>query len=220
LRGSSKLKLEDLTFLTMMCMDPNLAFTRVESPYNDMKSAIEFAKKNPDKLSVAIGTVGGSEHVSAHRVAKASGAQLNMVGFGGGGAASVAILGGHVDLGFGNVNEQMGQIEAKQIKPLGVMSPQRIPAMPNVLTMKEQGINAVYVQPRGFWAPKNFPDYAVKFWEEAFFKLSKTKAYQDLLNTSYAVDSFMRHEETKAFVNDYVKVLKVDVDELDIYKKK
>ncbi|MCX5825742.1 MAG: tripartite tricarboxylate transporter substrate binding protein [Deltaproteobacteria bacterium] len=220
LRGSSKLKLEDLTFLTLMCMDPNLAFTRAESPYNDMKSVIEYAKKNPDKVSVAIGTVGGSEHVSAHRVAKASGAQLNMVGFGGGGGASVAILGGHVDLGFGNVNEQMGQIEAKTIKPLGVMSPQRIPAMPNVLTMKEQGINAVYVQPRGFWAPKNFPDYALKFWEDAFFKLSKTKAYQDMLKTSYAVDSFMRHEEVKAFVNDYLKVLKVDVDELGVYKKK
>jgi len=220
LRGSSKLKLEDLTFISLMCMDPNLAFTRIESPYNDMKSAIEFAKKNPDKLSVAIGTVGGSEHVSAHRVAKASGTQLNMVGFGGGGAASVAILGGHVDLGFGNVNEQMGQIEAKQIKALGVMSPQRIPAMPNVLTMKEQGINAVYVQPRGFWAPKNFPDYALKFWEDAFFKLTQTKAYKDLLNTSYAVDTYMRHVETKAFIDDYLKELKVDVGELEVYKKK
>jgi putative tricarboxylic transport membrane protein len=153
-------------------------------------------------------------------VAKASGTQLNMVGFGGGGAASVAILGGHVDLGFGNVNEQMGQIEAKQIKALGVMSPQRIPAMPNVLTMKEQGINAVYVQPRGFWAPKNFPDYALKFWEDAFFKLTQTKAYKDLLNTSYAVDTFMRHVETKAFIDDYLKELKVDVGELDVYKKK
>ncbi len=41
-----------------------------------------------------------------------------------------------------------------------------------------------------------------------------------MLKTSYAVDSFMRHEETKAFVNDYIKVLKVDVDELGVYKKK
>lgn len=220
LRGSSKMKLEDFTFISMMCMDPNFAFTRVESPYNDMKGVVEYAKKNPDKISVAIGTVGGSEHISAHRVAKASGAQLNMVGFGGGGPAAVAILGGHVDVGFGNVNEQMGQIEAKKIKPLGVMSPQRVPAMPNVLTMKEQGINAVYVQPRGFWAPKNFPDYALKFWEDAFAKLVKTKAFQDVLNTSYAVETFMKHEETKAFVADYLKVLKVDVDELGVYKKK
>ncbi|MBA4421944.1 MAG: hypothetical protein C0390_02440 [Syntrophus sp. (in: bacteria)] len=220
LRGSSKLKLEDLTFISMMCMDPNLAFTRVESPYNDMKSLIEYAKKNPDKISVAIGTVGGSEHISAHRVGRASGAQLNLVGFGGGGAASVAILGGHVDVGFGNVNEQMGQIEAKKIKPLGVMSPQRISAMPNVLTMQEQGINAVYVQPRGFWAPKNFPDYALQFWEDAFAKLVKTKAFQDVLKTSYAVENFMKHTEAKAFVTDYLKVLKVDVDELGVYKKK
>jgi putative tricarboxylic transport membrane protein len=220
LRGSSKLKLEDLTFLTMMCMDPNLAFTRFESPYNDMKSVIEYAKKNPDRVSVAIGTAGGSEHISAYRVGKASGAQLNMVGFGGGGAASVAILGGHVDLGFGTVQEQMGQIEAKTIKPLGVMTPQRIPNMPNVPTMKEQGINAVYVQPRGFWAPKNFPDYALKFWEDAFFKLSKTKAYQDMLKNNYAVDAFMKHEETKAYVSEYIKVLKVDVDDLGVFKKK
>jgi putative tricarboxylic transport membrane protein len=219
LRGSSKLKLEDITFITMQCMDPNLAFTRTESPYNDMKSVIEFAKKNPDKISVAIGTIGGSEHISAHRVAKATGTQLNMVGFGGGGAASVAILGGHVDIGFGNVNEQMGQIEGKKIKALGVMSAKRIPAMSNVLSMKEQGINAVYDQPRGFWAPKNFPNYAVQFWEDAFSKLIKTKAYQDFLKGSYAVETFMKHAEAKAFVAEYLKELKVDVDELGVYKK-
>lgn len=83
------------------------------------------------EVSVAIGTIGGSEHISAHRIAKASGAQLNLVGFSGGGPAAVAILGGHVDFGFGNVNEQMGQIEAKKIKPLGIMTAQRNPALPN-----------------------------------------------------------------------------------------
>lgn len=219
LRGSSKLKLEDLTFISMQCMDPNLAFTRVESPYNDMKSVIDYAKKNPEKVSVAFGGVGGSEHISAHRVVKATGAQLNLVGFGGGGPAAVAILGGHVDLGFGNVNEQMGQIEGKKIKPLGTMTAQRIPFLPNVPTMKEQGINAVYDQPRGFWAPKNFPDYALKFWEEALAKLIKTKAYQDFLKSSYSVEAFMKPGEAKAFIVDYLKALKVDVDELGVFKK-
>jgi putative tricarboxylic transport membrane protein len=220
LRGTSKFKLEDATFLTMMCMDPNFAFTRVESQYNDMKSVIAFAKKNPDAVSVAIGTVGGSEHISAHRIAKATGTQLNMVGFGGGAPAAVAILGGHVDLGFGNVNEQMGQIEAKKIKALGIMSPERISAMPDVPTMKEQGIEAVYVQPRGFWAPKGFPDYAVKYWVDAFAKLVKTKAFQEVLKTSYADEYFRGPAETRAFIADYLKVLSVDVSELEAYQKK
>ncbi|MDZ4164118.1 MAG: tripartite tricarboxylate transporter substrate binding protein [Smithellaceae bacterium] len=220
LRGSSKMKIEDVTFISMMSTDPNLAFARMELPFNDMKGVLEFAKKNPDKISVAIGTIGGSEHISAHRIAKASGAQLNLVGFGGGGPAAVAILGGHVDFGFGNVNEQMGQIEAKKIKPLGIMTAQRNPAHPNGMTMKEQVINAGYDHPRGFWGPKNFPDYAVKFWEEAFARLVKTKAFQEVLKSSSAAENFMRSAETKAFVTDYLRVLKVDVDELDVYKKK
>ena len=220
LRGSTKAKLEDLTFISMATMDPNLAFTRVESQFNDMKSVIAYALKNPEKVSVAYGTVGGSEHICAHRIVKATGAQLNLVGFGGGGPAAVAILGGHVDLGFGNVEEQMGQIEAKKIKPLGTMTPERIPFLSNVLTMKEQGINAVYEQPRGFWAPKNFPDYAVKFWEEAFYKLSQTQAFKDYLSKSYSVNNYMRHAETKVFVTNFLKELKVDVDELGAYKKK
>jgi len=192
----------------------------MDSPYKDMKSVIEYAKKNPDMVSVAVGTVGGSEHICAHRVAKATGTVLNTVGFGGGGPAAVAILGGHVDLGFGNVNEQMGQIEAKKIRALGVMSPNRISAMPDVLTMKEQGINAVYVQPRGFWAPKGFPDYAVKYWVDALTKLSKTKAFADLLKMSYADPSFTGPAETKAFIMDYLKVLSVDVSELEAYQAK
>lgn len=220
LRGSSKMKLEDLTFISMATQDPNLAFTRTESKYNDMKSVIAYALKNPEMVSVAIGTVGGSENICAHRIGKATGAKLNLVGFGGGGPAAVAILGGHVDLGFGNVEEQMGQIEAKKIKPLGTMTPERIPFMPNVLTMKEQGINAVYEQPRGFWAPKDFPDYAVKFWEDAFYKLSQTAAFKDYLNKSYSVNKFMRQAETKAFITNFIKELKVDVDELGVYKKK
>jgi len=220
LRGGTKAKLEDLVFISMATMDPNLAFTRTESQYNDMKSVIAYALKNPEKVSVAYGTVGGSEHICAHRIMKATKAELNLVGFGGGGPAAVAILGGHVDLGFGNVEEQMGQIEGKKIKPLGTMTPERIPFMPNVLTMKEQGINAVYDQPRGFWAPKGFPDYALKFWEDVFYKLSQMQAFKDYLNKSYSVNNFMRHAETKVFITNFLKELQRDIDELGAYKKK
>jgi putative tricarboxylic transport membrane protein len=220
LRGSSKMKLDDLTFIARVVIDPNLAFTRYDSPYNDMKSLMAYAKKNPSVVSVAYGNVGGSEHICSHRVAKAAGVKLNPISFGGGAGAAVAILGGHVDVGFGNVNEQMGQIEAKKVKPLGTMTPERLPFMPDVPTMREQGIDAVYTQIRGFWAPKNFPDYARDFWEETLYKLTQTEGFKDYLKTTYGVNAFLRHEEFKAFIVEYLKELKVDVDELGAYKKK
>ena len=220
LRGSTKMKLEDVTFLPMMTIDANLAFARTESKYNNMKEIIEFARKNPNGVSVAYGTVGGSEHICSHRIEKATGVKLNKVGFGGGGPAAVAMLGGHVDFAFGNLEEQMGQIEAGKVKVLGTMTPERIALMPNVSTMIEQGINASYLQPRGFWAPKNFPDDAVKFWEETLYKLYNNKKFQEYLKKSYAEGSFMKSAETKAYMIEFVKELSVDVDELGAFKKK
>lgn len=220
LRGSSKMKLEDITFLPMMTMDPNLAFARTESRFKNMKEVIEYARKNPNGVSVAFGTVGGSEHICAHRIQKATGVKLNMVGFGGGGPAAVAMLGGHVDFAFGNLEEQLGQLEAGKVKSLGTMTEKRLALLPNVPTMVEQGINAVYIQPRGFWAPPNFPDYAVKFWEEALTKLYNTAAFQDYLKKSLAEGSFMKSAETKTFITKFIQELQVDVDELGAFKKK
>lgn len=220
LRGSTKMKLEEITFLPMMTMDANLAFTRKESKFNSMKEVVEFARKNPNGVSVAYGTVGGSEHICAHRIEKATGVKFNLVGFGGGGPAAVAMLGGHVDVAFGNLEEQLGQLEAGKVKSLGTMTPERISTLPKTPTMVEQGINAVYVQPRGFWAPPNFPDYAVKFWEDALGKLYKTAAFQDYLKKSFADGSFMKSAETKTYITKFIKELQVDVDELGAFKKK
>lgn len=220
LRGSSKMKLDDLTFIARVVVDPNLAFSRYESRFKDMKSLIAYAKENPKLITVSFGNVGGSEHICAHRVSRAAGVELNMVSFKSGAGAATALLGGHVDFSFGNVNEQMGQIEAKKIRPLAAMTDQRIPFLPDVPTMKEEGIDVQFTQIRGFWAPKDFPSDARDFWEETFFKLTKTKGFEDYLKTTYGVNAFLRHTEFKEFVVGYLKDLKRDVEELGVYKKK
>ena len=220
LRGSSRIKFEDLTLIAMLAEDPNLAFTRPDSPFKDMKSVIAEAKKAPKKVNVAVGTIGGSEHICAHRVAKAAGIEFNIVAFKSGGEAATALLGGHVDLSFGNVQEQVGQIEAKKIMPLATMTEKRIPYLPNVPTMREEGINAVYDQFRGFWSGPGFPDYAVKYWEDTFEKLMKNQAFKDSLKSSQAVESFRKHEEFKKYLTKYVEELSKDVKELEVYQEK
>jgi len=100
------------------------------------------------------------------------------------------------------------------------LTPERVSELPNVQTMVEQGINATYIQPRGFWMPPNMPDYAVKFWEETLYKLYQSKSFKDFLKKSFMEPSFMKPAETKVFVTKFLKELKVDVDELGAFKKK
>ncbi|MDI6726486.1 MAG: tripartite tricarboxylate transporter substrate binding protein, partial [Smithellaceae bacterium] len=220
LRGATQVKLEDLTLIAMLVEDPNLAFTRHDSPFKDMKSLIAEAKKAPRKINVAVGTIGGTEHVCAHRVAKAAGVEFNITSFRGGGEAAVALLGGHVDFSFGNLNEQMGQIEAKKVRALATMGEKRLSFLPETPTIKELGVNASFSQIRGFWAPPDFPSYAVKFWEDAFEKLLKTKDFKELLQASQGVESFLKQEEFKKFFYKYADELRRDVKELEVYQGK
>jgi len=220
MRGSTRLKFEDLVLIAMLAEDPNLAFTRTDSPYKSMKDIITAAKKEPKKVNIGIGTIGGSEHICAHRVAKAAGVEFNIVAFKGGGEAATALLGGHVDVTFGNIQEQMGQIEAKKVRPLATMTEKRIPFLPDVPTMREEGIDAVYTQFRGFWAAPEFPASAVKYWEDTFEKLMKSQAFKDYLTSNQAVESFRKHDEFKKYLVKYIEVLQKDLDTLEIYKEK
>jgi putative tricarboxylic transport membrane protein len=86
--------------------------------------------------------------------------------------------------------------------------------------MKEEGINAVYTQYRGFWAAPGFPDYAVKYWEDTFEKLMKLPAFKEYLKSNQAEESFRKHEEFKKYLVKYAEVLQKDIDTLEIYKEK
>jgi len=220
MRGATKLKIEDLVLIAKMVEDPNLMFTRYDSPYKTMKDVIAAAKKAPKTVSVAISTIGGTEHICANRVAQAAGVQFNIVAYKGGGECLTALLGGHVDLTVGNPQEQMGQIEAKKVRPIATMTAERIPFLSYVPTMKEEGINASYTQFRGFWAGPGFPDYAVKYWEGVFEKLMKVQGFRNYLKSVQTVEAFMKHEEFKKYLGTYVAGLKKDFETLEMYKAK
>jgi putative tricarboxylic transport membrane protein len=220
MRGSTKMKYEDITLITALVEDVTYLFASGDAPYNDMKELVAWAKKTNTELNVAIGSTGGSEHISAHRLKKVVGVPWNIISFKGGAGGAVALLGGHADLKVGNINEVCGQGEAKKGKILGVLTEKRIPMFPDVPTMKEQGFNAVYRQIRGFWAPQNFPAYALKFWEDAFDKVRKTKEFGDYVKSIDGVKLDMKGKAFKNFLDQYVAELSQDFKELDIYQKK
>jgi len=217
-RGISKAKFEDIVFLAEIIEDPILLFVLNTSPFKDLKGLVAYAKENPNLLASGFATVGGSEHIGTHRIEKAAGVQFNKVGFGSGAASATALLGGHLAFALGNVNEQMGQIEAGKIVPLGTLSEERIPFLPNVPTMREQGVNAIYQQIRGFVAYKGFPDYARKFWQDAFAKLAETKAFNEYIDKNYCVKQLKLGDAFKLDVAKQIEDADADLKTLGLKK--
>lgn len=220
IRKISTMKYEDLTFIVLTTLDPNLIFARYDAPYNNVKELVAYSKKAGREMNLALGSIGGMEHISVHRMVKTTGMPLNMISFKSGAGGAVALLGGHADLSVNNYSEMMGQVEAKQVKALGVMTEKRHPLLPNLPTFREQGFDVVGVNPRGFWAPQDFPPAAIKYWEVAFAKLMKTKAYKDYNDSTFGMQTLVAGKELKAYFDQSVAAMAQDLKELNLFENK
>jgi putative tricarboxylic transport membrane protein len=141
------------------------------------------------------------------RIERVTGVRFNITSFE---FSPTQLIGGHIDMAFGNVAETSGHVKAKRARVLANMGEQRLPYYKDVPTLKEQGIDASFTQYRGFIGGPNFPAEAVKFWDEAFAKLVKTREFADFMNKADYIGAYKPSADTKAFVQTYNAELQKD----------
>ena len=215
LRGTTMVKDPlELTIICNLSEDPNLLVVRADSKYKTLNELVEDARKNPEQVRFGIGTIGGSEHIVAHRLEKATGVRFTTTALG---TAPVGLLGGHVEAIVGTLSETREHLKANKFRALASVGEKRTQFLPDVPTMKEQGINASFTQVRGFWGPPEMPQYAVEFWEKAFAKLIETKAFGDYLKSAEMEPAYLGAEEARKFLVRYDKELAGDIKELEVY---
>ncbi len=215
LRGTSQMKLDECVWLSTLIEDGNVLIVPYSSPYKTLKDLLADAKANPKKVSVGINSIGGSEHVMAARIERAAGVRLNITAFE---FSPTQLIGGHIDMAFGNTAETANHVRGKRARVLANMGQKRVPYYKDVPTMIEQGINCSFSQVRGFFGGPNYPAEAYNFWQDAFAKLIKTPQYMEFMKKFDVVPLYKNGAETKAFLVDYVKALQEDLKYMDANK--
>ncbi len=218
-RKISSLKYEDLTLLAMMIMDANIVYAKYDAPYNNMKEFVAYFKKTGKEVNVGIGSLGGMDHLGSFRIGRATGLKFNIVSFKSSGGSATALLGGHIDIRVGDHTEMLDP-KAKQAKILAITSEKRNPFFPDVPTLREQGIDVTGALIRGFWAPPDFPPYAVKYWEDALGKLVKTKAFKEYSDTSFGMINFLTGKELRTWMDNFVSAMEQDLKYLGLFEEK
>jgi putative tricarboxylic transport membrane protein len=215
LRGTSQMKLDECVWLSTLIEDGNVLIVPYKSPYKTLKDLLADAKANPKKVSVGINSIGGSEHVLAARIERAAGVKLNITAFE---FSPTQLIGGHIDMAFGNTAETSSHVKAKRARVLANMGEHRVPYYKDIPTMKEQGVNCAFTQVRGFFGGPNYPTEAYNFWQDAFAKLMKTPQYVEFMKKFDVVPLYKNGADTKAFLVDYVKALQEDLKYMDANK--
>ncbi len=145
--------------------DPAVFVVGKDSPFNSMADVVAHAKENPGKLTVSGAGLFVGHHIAALQIDKAAGTKMAYIPTKGGGAAAMkAVIAGEVIGGINNLSDAFRAQEAGNVKILGVADLERNAFLPDVPTMKEQGLDVdnSSVNFRGVMVPKGTPPEVIE----------------------------------------------------------
>jgi tripartite-type tricarboxylate transporter receptor subunit TctC len=129
--------LRDFAPVATLVRFPGLLATHPSLPVNNVAELIALAKAKPGDLAYASAGVGNFSHLAMELFSLSTGVKLLHVPYKGTGPASLALIGGEVQLGFNNVQTLLQNVRAGQLKALAVAEPQRVPTLPDVPAVAE-----------------------------------------------------------------------------------
>jgi putative tricarboxylic transport membrane protein len=176
-----------------------------DSPLKSGRELIERLRPDPAALSVGIATsLGGPNHQGVAAAAKLVGVDLRKmrtVIFPSGGAASTAMMGGHVDVVPISTAFAASMLRNGQVRLLAVAAPNRLPGvLSDVPTWREQGFDAVVSNWRVVVGPKGMTAAQLAFWDAALKRLVESEEWKKELELNFWTSEYLGSAETRKFL--------------------
>ena len=157
---------KDFAPVSLLTQGPLVLVAHPQFPANSIKEVIELAKSKSGGLNFASSGNGQSTHLSAELFNTMAGIKMSHVPYKGSAPALTDVMSGQVDVMFDTTLSAMPFVKAGKLKALGLTSPVRSPAAPDVPTIAESGL----------------PGYEVFAWNGVFVPTGTPKAVVQQLN--------------------------------------
>src|SRR5499426_809799 len=134
-----KLGFDPTEFVPIVIMGrvPNALVVNAKVPLASVADVIAYAKANPGKLTCATQGNGTTSHLTAELFQMMAGVKFQQVPYRGSAPALTDLAAGNVDLMFDNLGVSLALVKGGQLKVLGVATPKRMAALPQVPTIAE-----------------------------------------------------------------------------------
>ena len=150
--------LTDFEYIGLVNEVPMTIIANPKVPAKDLKEFLAYLKANKDKVTYANAGIGAASHLCGLLFMKAIDTPLLTVPYKGTGPAMNDLVGGQVDFMCDQTTSTTGQIKGGKVKVYGVTSPKRVPSLPEIPTLDEQGLKGADVGIwHGLYAPKGTP---------------------------------------------------------------
>lgn len=168
---------------------------------NNAKELVALMKANPNQFSYASAGNGTAPHFAAEMFKLSTGTNMLHVPYKGSAPAVTDTIGGQTQIMFPSLFTATNYVKGGKLRPIGVAGNKRSSTMPDVPTLKEQGIDNVDVsQWYGIFAPAKTPKDVIAQLNKALNAALADPAVVKKLEDSGAEVEIMTPEQMRTYV--------------------
>jgi tripartite-type tricarboxylate transporter receptor subunit TctC len=171
----------DFTPVALIADVPIVLIARKDLAVSNLKEFVDYAKKNQDKMTFGSAGAGSATHLGCVVLNSAMGTNITHVPYRGTGPAMQDLQGGRIDFLCEVVSTAKPQIDGNTVKALAILTKQRSPALPDLATASEQGLEVEAYTWNAIFLPKGAPDAIVKKLHDAALEAMHTPTVKDRL---------------------------------------
>ena len=198
--------MDEVRWLASIGADYGVVAVAADSEVENLTQLLDSIKNDPTSTAVAGGSaVGGWDHLKVLIAANAYGIEdvrsVKYIAFDGGGEAVTQLLAGSVQAFTGDLSEAKGFVDSGDIRVIAVLAPERLGGeFADLPTAREQGVDAIGANWRGFYAPGGMSDEAYDAWVADIAALYASDEWKEIMATNGLAPLDLQGAEFQSFV--------------------
>lgn len=189
--------------------DPGVIVVAQDSPFQSLTDLVEAVKADPSAVAFAGGSaVGGFDHLKVLMTLDKAGFDdaraIKYIGLDGGADAITQTVGGFAQAMTGDLSEITGFIRSGDVRPIAVLSEERVSGFEDVPTAREQGVDIVAMNWRGIYVPKDISDEDYQKWVDTLRQVGESEQWQTVMTENGLEPYALYGAEFETFVNDNI----------------
>lgn len=153
----------DFTPVAVFVENSKVLVTRNDFPADALPAFITYAKTNAPRMQYGSAGAGSATHMTCVLLNAAIGIDITHVPYRGTGPAMQDLMGGRIDYICDVISTSLPLVRSRSVKAIALLSPQRSPVLPDLLTAQEQGLAGFDADAwNAFFLPRGTPDAVVR----------------------------------------------------------
>ena len=221
--GRSAIGPNDMTPVAMLGTEASSIAVRAgNATLKTLADMLERLKQDPQSLTTSLGSSrNGSPHLMLAQLVKAAGIdprKLKLVTFAGGAESATQLLGGHIDMAAVSIDNTAPHHKSGAMRILAVSSAQRLAALPDVPTLKEQGYDVVLGGFTIVMAPRGLTPAQIQYWENLLERVSNTAEWKRLMAADLQDLDFRKSAATRDHLRQQYEISRTVLTEIGAAK--